>query len=72
MIGLIAHEPGRSGAAGGRRGGGAAARKDASAAQPLPPAVAAAMIPVEVVRPASAQKAKGAAAPGSKTAAAGR
>jgi hypothetical protein len=52
MVGLVAQAPAQGGAAGTRRADGAAAKKGAAAPQPLPAAVAAAMITFEVVRPA--------------------
>jgi hypothetical protein len=51
-VALVAQAPTRGGTAAARRGAGAATRKGAVAPQASPPAVAAAMIAVEVVRPA--------------------
>jgi hypothetical protein len=51
-VALIARVPARVGAAAARLAAGAAARKGAAPPQPSLPAVAAAMIAIEVVRPA--------------------
>jgi hypothetical protein len=72
MIGVIAYASARGGAGGGRRGSGDATKKGASPAQTMPSAVAAAMITVEVVSPASPEKAQRQLSPDSKRVAVGR
>jgi hypothetical protein len=54
-VALVAQAPTKGGTAAARRGAGAATRKGAATPQASPPAVAAAMIAVEVVRPAKSQ-----------------
>jgi hypothetical protein len=71
-IGLIAHAAGRGSARVGRPRAGDVTRKSASPAQSLPPAVAATMIAVEVLPPASDQKAKRQPPGDAKRVAAGR
>jgi hypothetical protein len=53
VVGLVAQAPSQGGAPATRRGTGAANTRGSAPPSPSPPAVAAAMIAVEVVRPAS-------------------